>query len=168
MVIDIKRAHFYAPSQRDIYVRLPPEDPRSGDPSVCGRLKKSLYGTRDAGANWQAAYTEFLLSIDMLQGTTNPCHFFSGDHSLKGIVHGDDFLFTGTAAQLEWLRQKFDKEYETKTEMIGYGPNVANSARFLNRVITFGKDGVEFEPDQRLVEAIIDGLGLKGSNTVTT
>ena len=42
MVIDIKRAYFYAKSHRDIYVRLPPEDPRAGDPSVCGKLKKSL------------------------------------------------------------------------------------------------------------------------------
>ena len=74
MVVDIKRAYFYAPSQRDIYVRLPPEDPRAGDPNICGRLKKSLYGTRDAGANWQQAYTNFLLSIDLLQGSTNPCH----------------------------------------------------------------------------------------------
>ena len=31
-----------------------------------------------------------------------------------------------------------------------------------------GDNGIEFEPDQRLVEAIIDGLGLKGSNTTTT
>ena len=98
----------------------------------------------------------------------NPCHFYSKDFELKGIVHGDDFLFTGTAAQLEWLRQKFEKEYETKIEVIGYGPNIANSARFLNRVITFGKEGIEFEPDQRLVEAMIDGLGLKGSSAVTT
>ena len=57
---------------------------------------------------------------------------------------------------------------ETKIEVIGYGPHIANSARFLNRVITFGDNGIEFEPDQRLVEAIIDGLGLKGSNTTTT
>ena len=103
MVIDISRAYFYAPSQRNIYVRLPPEDPRSGDPNICGKLKKSLYGTRDAGANWYQAYTNFLLSIDLLQGSTNPCHFFSGDHTLKGIVHGDDFLSIGEHADQEYL-----------------------------------------------------------------
>ena len=60
MVIDIKRAYFYAPAQKDIFVRLPPEDPRAKDPNVCGRLLKSLYGTRDAGANWHLAYSAFL------------------------------------------------------------------------------------------------------------
>merc|ERR1711978_132713 len=51
MIIDIRRAYFYAEAQRPIYVRLPPEDPRHADTSVCGKLLKSLYGTRDAGAN---------------------------------------------------------------------------------------------------------------------
>ena len=60
VVIDIKRAYFYAPAQKEIYVRLPPEDPQSNNPEVCGRLKKSLYGTRDAGANWHLAYSNFL------------------------------------------------------------------------------------------------------------
>merc|ERR1712155_160860 len=33
MIIDIKRAYFYAPARQDIYVRLPPEDPRAKDPN---------------------------------------------------------------------------------------------------------------------------------------
>merc|ERR1712155_167572 len=103
----------------------------------------------------------------MTQGAANPCHFREARRGLKGIVHGDDFLFTGTAEDLLWLRQKFEKQYACKVDVIGYGPHVSNSARFLNRVITFGQDGIEFEPDQRLVEAIIEGLGLRGSNTVS-
>ena len=88
MIIDIRRAYFHAKAQREVYVKLPPEDPRGDDPSVCGLLNQSLYGTRDAGANWHEEYSNFLKSIDLLQGSTNPCHFFSGDHTLKGIVHG--------------------------------------------------------------------------------
>ena len=84
------------------------------------------------------------------------------------MVHGDDFLFTGTRENLEWLRKHFEKEYACKIEVIGYGPDVASSARFLNRVISFTRDGIEFEPDQRLVEAIIEGMDLKGSNSVLT
>ena len=61
MIIDIKRAYFNAPALQPIYVKLPPEDPRASDPNACGRLLKSLYGTRDAGANWHEAYTRFLV-----------------------------------------------------------------------------------------------------------
>ena len=51
--IDIKRAYFHADARRAVYVRLPPEMAVQGK---CGRLLKSLYGTRDAPArrhSWQ-------------------------------------------------------------------------------------------------------------------
>ena len=50
-------------------------------------------------------------------------------------------------------------------EVAGRGEDVGDSVRYLNRVITYTKEGIEFEPDQRLVEALIDDLRLAGSNT---
>ena len=67
----------------------------------------SLYGTRDAGANWHIAYSEFLKSIGFAQATSNPCHFADHSKGVKGLVHGDDFMFTGTLKQIEWLQKKF-------------------------------------------------------------
>ena len=130
MVVDIRRAYFYAKSQRNIYIKLPAEDPKAADPTLCGKLAKSLYGARDAGANWHAEYSQFLTSIDLLQGVTNPCHFYSGDHTLKCIVHGDDFLCTGTAEKLGWLRKQFEKRYDCKVEVTGFGAEVGRSVRF--------------------------------------
>ena len=116
MVIDIKRAYFYAPARQDIYVKLPPEDPRSKDPTVCGKLRQSLYGTRDAGANLHAAYSAFLKRIGFSQGIANPCHFNQSDRALKGLVHGDDFLFTGTTDQLKWLQGQFEMNMSAKSK----------------------------------------------------
>ena len=46
--IDVSRAHWYPTVTRDAYVRLPLEDPRGGDASVCGKLKKTMYENLDA------------------------------------------------------------------------------------------------------------------------
>ena len=100
-------------------------------------------------------YSSFLKDIGLHQGQTNPCHFFNDSRSIKGIVHGDDFLWTGTAQELAWLRKKFEDKYECKVEVIGSDPNGSQSARFLNRVISYTSEGICFEPDQRLVEALI-------------
>ena len=89
---------------------------------------------------------------------TNPCHFFNESRTLKGIVHGDDFLFTGTPTELGELRKAFEDRYECKVEVIGFGKGVSRSARFLNRVITYTEGGIEFEADQRLVEALVHDL----------
>lgn len=45
---DVSRAYFYARSTRPTYIKLPEEDARARDKSLCGRLRLSLYGTRDA------------------------------------------------------------------------------------------------------------------------
>ena len=54
-----------------------------------------------------------------------------------------------------------------KSDIIGRAEKLKKSARFLNRVISFGEDSIQFEADQRLVEAIVEGLGLKDSTPVT-
>ena len=55
--IHIHRAYFHAYATREVYVDLPTEDHEEG---MCGKLYKSMYGTRDAAQNWEAAYTEFM------------------------------------------------------------------------------------------------------------
>ena len=48
MLVDVSRAHFYAKAVRDVFIELPPEDPRAGDGKTCGKLLKTMYGTLDA------------------------------------------------------------------------------------------------------------------------
>ena len=52
MTIDARRACFYAPAQREVYIEIPMEDRESGDEGMVGKLNLSLYGTRDAALNW--------------------------------------------------------------------------------------------------------------------
>ena len=58
--IDIKRAYFYAPAKRNVYIKLPYEDRAEG---MCGKLNYSIYGTRDASLNWEWEYIRFMESI---------------------------------------------------------------------------------------------------------
>ena len=61
MVNDVARAFFEAPVQRTVCVELPPEAGSAKGLEV-GLLKMSLYGTRDAAANFQAEVRKFMLS----------------------------------------------------------------------------------------------------------
>ena len=51
-IIDLRRAYFYAKTKRTVYVEVPVEDWQPGDEEMCGMLRMSLYGTRDAAQNW--------------------------------------------------------------------------------------------------------------------
>ena len=49
---DVSRAHFYADAVRDVYVRLPDKDPKEKQPDVCGKFRKTMYGSFDAAQRW--------------------------------------------------------------------------------------------------------------------
>eukprot|EP00972_Heterocapsa_arctica_P031104 4579798-Heterocapsa_arctica.AAC.1 len=53
-LIDVKRAHIRSPAMRDIFVELPAERAQE---RMCGHLKRSMYGTRDAAYNWDMEFT---------------------------------------------------------------------------------------------------------------
>ena len=48
---DVSRAYVCAPVIRPVYVQLPEEDQAPGDGGMCGELRVSMYGTRDAAIN---------------------------------------------------------------------------------------------------------------------
>ena len=54
MVMDARKAHLHAMAVRDVFVDLPPERRR---PGFCAKLRRCLYGTRDAPARWEAYLT---------------------------------------------------------------------------------------------------------------
>ena len=83
LLLDIKKAHFYAPCKQRKFVRLPPEDPKSLDPEICGELKFSMYGTRDAASNWEDAYTSFLEGLGYVRGRSSPCVFYSKEDNVR-------------------------------------------------------------------------------------
>ena len=56
---DVSRAHFYAEATREVYIQLPPEDPKAGHRDTCGRLLRTMYGTLDAADKWGELYLGF-------------------------------------------------------------------------------------------------------------
>ena len=93
--IDISKAYLYAAVRRDVYIQLPEED---YEPGMCGKLKFSLYGTRDAAQNWEREYTDCLAQLGFVRGKTSPCTFYSKELDARIVVHGDDFYHFSAGA----------------------------------------------------------------------
>ena len=51
LYVDVSRLYLYATAVRPTFIKLPSEDPRSGDEGLVGKLMMSMYGTRDAAQN---------------------------------------------------------------------------------------------------------------------
>ena len=75
MVNDVARAFFDAPISRDIAVELPVENGEGPGSEMVGLLQKSLYGTKDAAANFQREVKKFMREQGFVVGVYNVSTF---------------------------------------------------------------------------------------------
>ncbi|CAK0863886.1 unnamed protein product [Prorocentrum cordatum] len=115
MFIDITRAHPRCEMHRDVWVALPPEDPRSNDPELSERLLKSVHGLRDAGRNFELFAHSVMEGLDFDAGAGTQCNFQYCLRNPRVCVYGDDnFVSRGSRLDQEWLRTDLAKQMWTK------------------------------------------------------
>ena len=86
-LVDVRRAYFYAPARRKVFAELPPEDYQPGDEHMCGLLRESLYGTRDAAQDWEEELASTLSGLRLTSGSACPCVW-------RGRIKGEDVVVT--------------------------------------------------------------------------
>ena len=167
-VMDVRRAYFYAPARRDVYVELPPEDYQRGDEDRCGKLKASLYGTRDAAQNWEEELCKQLCLLGFRRGRSSPCIYYHAKRGIAVVVHGDDILATGKEFEINWMQTEIEKVFQLRTQRIGGRRGLDRELTILNRRVRWTPQGYEIEADDRHVKEVLEGLGLERSNSVAT
>ena len=108
MLMDVGRAFFYAPAQRELRVEPPDEDKTAGADEV-GKLKKAMYGTRDAPMAWSREAEETRLALDFERGISEPCRYYYKKRGISLVVHVDDIAATGSKKELTLLSEELRK-----------------------------------------------------------
>ena len=74
-----------------MWIELPGEDYSEEDQKEdrVGRLKMSLYGTRDAAQNWQNTVEKNLKRIGFKQGVASSSVYHHRERGISTLVHGD-------------------------------------------------------------------------------
>ena len=173
-VYDISRAHFMPKVERELYIELPPEDRVPGEDLV-GKLKRNMYGFRDASHGWMKDWQKLLESGGYQVGAANPALFYNEESCSRGAVHGDDFYVLGPVAAVDKMKELLGSKYQMReAHRLGFGEGCVRSATVLSRVVQLGHEGgrrwVQIEPDKRHVELILQTAGVNpnSSNGVTT
>ena len=113
MLIDISKAHLYAPVDEgtSAYVDLPPE---CSKPRTCGLLQYWPYGMRPASHGWEAEYTRQLEAIGFVAGAASPCCFHRASDDAACVVHGGDSTFEGEHSSLQEIAKALAKVWLVK------------------------------------------------------
>lgn len=168
MVNDVRRAYFYAKIGRDFFIELPPEDPEH-DSGKVGKLRLCLYGTRDAAKGWQETLSAHLVSLGFTRGVGHPSVFHHPSRNILTLVHGDDYVSSGSGPDMHWLEEALAKAYEIKTQRLGHGGGkLQGEGKVLHRVLRASEAGWEIEADPRHAELVIEQLGVEQEKGVAT
>ena len=128
-----------------------------------------MYGTRDAGALWEATYTKVLVDMGFTQGVASPCCYYHREWGVSLVVHGDDFTALGTEEALSKYERGMCAAFDVELRgRLGMGPKDLKEIKVLNRVLRVNASGLFYEADVRHVELLAKALGLeKCSNQFT-
>ena len=170
---DISRAYFNATASReDLFIEVPDELLPAGTSrdDVIGILQKSMYGTRDAGANWEKEFTDCMATGKFEQGKACPNIYWHEEKDILLVCHGDDAHALGDDDAQEYVQKIMKERYEVKTRAIlGTGPSDDREGTFLNRIVRICDDGsVEIEADPRHAQEIIKEMGVGSGKGVAT
>ena len=168
LVIDVRRAYFYAKARRRIYTELPEGDGGGPGSRQRGLLRKSLYGTRDAAQNWECKLGGFLEKIGLRTRQASKCFYCEEARRISASVHGDGVTVKASREDAGWLIQKFKEKFEIKTQMIGEAAGLNKQIQILDRTVRWSSRGLWIEADLRHVKQVIRALGLEGASSAPT
>jgi hypothetical protein len=86
--MDVKTAYLNADIDCEIYVEQPDgfvKNNKRGEKLVC-KLKKSLYGLKQSGRNWNTVLHSFLLSLKFEQSLCDHCVYVKSENESKVII----------------------------------------------------------------------------------
>ena len=164
MLADVKGAFLHGKMKREVYVELPPETGQDTSKYV-GRLRRSLYGLRDAPQIWKRHLVSSMADMGFEESKTVPGVVKHKSRNVLVAIHVDDILATGLDEDLTWMSEELRKRYEVKTQKIG--PEHDEMGVYLGRQIRWTAWGYEWRPSLEQVTKIVEAFGLKDAKRQT-
>ena len=95
LAMAVSCAFLYVDCTRSLYIELPGSD-RTPGKDLVWKLQNALYGTRGAPANWQGEVGQYMKACGFTPSAFSPCMFQHDEREIACLVHGDDFVCTGS------------------------------------------------------------------------
>nr|VWO99127.1 Uncharacterized protein [Ganoderma boninense] len=161
--LDVKSAYLNGDLDEEIYMRQPPGTAAAGEEHLVCRLKKSLYGLKQAGRAWYKTYREAMSALGMTRSEADHACFWQRDGESLAMVGTivDDMLVTGTPDLVERFRGGI-KTHFTVTDS-------GEVAWLLGIEVVRDKGAGTVRIAQRTaIDAIVRALHLEGAKSAST
>ncbi|UYV81023.1 hypothetical protein LAZ67_19002546 [Cordylochernes scorpioides] len=126
--LDVKTAFLHGDLDKELYMELPEGLHTKQTNKVC-KLKKAIYGLKQAGRSWNTKIASTLIKNNFKQSIVDPCLFTKNEenHSIYLILYVDDMLL---ASDSEIIIQNTVKTLEKEFEI----KNLGDPLNSLNKI----------------------------------
>ncbi|KAL0402248.1 UNVERIFIED_CONTAM: Retrovirus-related Pol polyprotein from transposon RE2 [Sesamum latifolium] len=159
--LDINNAFLHGHLDEEVYMD-PPEGYAAAKAGQVCRLRRSLYGLKQASRQWNTELMTKLLDFGFRQSSHDHCLFLKteGSDFLALLVYVDDILLTGTSHPLlERVKNYLDKLFTIK--------DLGHAKYFLGLELARSQHGLHVSQSKFLCDILIDS-GMLDCKTVST
>nr|GEX07499.1 retrovirus-related Pol polyprotein from transposon TNT 1-94 [Tanacetum cinerariifolium] len=114
--LDLNNAFLHGDLDGEVYMKIPKGFAKEGETRVC-RLRKSLYGLKQASRNWYKRLTSFLLSLNFEQSKSDYSLFTyqkAGVYVAILIYVDDIIIVRDNSEKIQQIKQQLDDEFSIK------------------------------------------------------
>ena len=166
MVADVKSAFLYGDATRNIFVNVPEDVRGSSSSDTVWKLRKAMYGTRDAPQSWQNHIYRTLEKEGFTAVRSMAGVFVHHERQVQLCTHVDDFLVIGPRSGVRWTRGILKKHYEVKTSILGH--EGVTSCTYLGRTLSESSRGLVWTADAKHAQALLEDTGMTQCKPMNT
>ena len=159
MFVDVKKAHLSAKCDEEEWVDLSDEFKQNGR---CAKLKRWLFGMREAASGWEDDYARRLVEDGFQRGRAASGVFFHPKTQVRVVVHRDNFTFAGTESELRKIGSKMHEWYDVQVRgILGSGKRDVHEIEILGRNLTWTEEGFGVRGQRQTSSSIAGRLGVE-------
>jgi len=165
--VDFDTAYLQSDLEETIYVKQPQGYEKkgpNGEELVC-RLRKSLYGLKQSGRNWNQVIDKWLRAYGFKPSAADPCLYVMrrpNDELLIVVLYVDDMMIAGSSiAIVEAFKRAVANEFTVK--------DLGELQGIVGMKITRNRESRELEISQApSIELLLEAYGMSGCRPVAT
>ncbi|KAJ9565548.1 hypothetical protein OSB04_001514 [Centaurea solstitialis] len=153
--LNVNNAFLHGDLNEEVYMKIPQGFAKEGETRVC-RLRKSLYGLKQASRNWYHKFTSSLVDLGFTQSKADHSLFIQqkGNDFMAALIYVDDVIVVGNnPTKIQSIKDKLDELFSIK--------DLGNLKYFLGIEVAHTSEGLVLSQRKYTLDILKD-CGLQG------
>ncbi|KAK9055092.1 hypothetical protein SSX86_026172 [Deinandra increscens subsp. villosa] len=153
--LDVNNAFLHGDLDEEVYMKVPQGFSKENETRVC-RLRKSLYGLKQASRNWYKKITNFLLELGFVQSRCDHSLYIYKDRNIfiAILIYVDDVIIVGNnSSMIQEIKTNLDKKFSIK--------DLGILKYFLGIEVARTADGLVLSQRKYILDILVDS-GMEG------